>query len=135
MPGPIPGWLLLLGALTAIGPLSVDMYLPSLPTIARDLNTSSAAAGLTLTVFLISLAIGQLIYGPASDRFGRKPPLYIGLAMYVAASIGCAFAKDATMLAVLRGVQGLAAARAWSSHALPCVIAWTRPAPRRRIPR
>ncbi len=106
MPGPIPGWLLLLGALTAIGPLSVDMYLPSLPTIARDLNTSSAAAGLTLTVFLISLAIGQLIYGPASDRFGRKPPLYIGLAMYVAASIGCAFAKDATMLAVLRGVQG-----------------------------
>ncbi|MXI12800.1 MFS transporter, partial [Escherichia coli] len=59
-----------------------------------------------LTVFLISLAIGQLIYGPASDRFGRKPPLYIGLAMYVAASIGCAFAKDATMLAVLRGVQG-----------------------------
>ncbi|MEO1356064.1 MAG: Bcr/CflA family drug resistance efflux transporter, partial [Pseudomonadota bacterium] len=67
MPGPIPGWLLLLGALTAIGPLSVDMYLPSLPTIARDLNTSSAAAGLTLTVFLISLAIGQLIYGPASD--------------------------------------------------------------------
>lgn len=92
--------------LTAVGPLSVDMYLPSLPTIARDLNTSSAAAGITLTVFLISLAIGQLIYGPASDRFGRKPPLYIGLAMYVAASIGCAFAKDATMLAVLRGVQG-----------------------------
>ena len=102
MPGPIPGWLLLLGALTAVGPLSVDMYLPSLPTIARDLNTSSAAAGLTLTVFLISLAIGQLIYGPASDRFGRKPPLYIGLGLYVVASIGCAFAKDATMLAVLR---------------------------------
>ncbi|WP_104655213.1 multidrug effflux MFS transporter [Ralstonia insidiosa] len=106
LPGPIPGWLLLLGMLTAVGPLSVDMYLPSLPTIARDLNTSSAAAGITLTVFLISLAIGQLIYGPASDRFGRKPPLYIGLALYVAASIGCAFAKDATMLAVLRGVQG-----------------------------
>jgi len=109
MPGPIPGWLLLLGALTAVGPLSVDMYLPSLPTIARDLNTSSAAAGLTLTVFLISLAIGQLIYGPASDRFGRKPPLYIGLGLYVVASIGCAFAKDATMLAVLRGVQGFGA--------------------------
>ncbi|WP_439890563.1 multidrug effflux MFS transporter [Ralstonia sp. 25C] len=109
MPGPIPGWLLLLGALTAIGPLSVNMYLPSLPTIARDLNTSSAAAGLTLTVFLISLAIGQLIYGPASDRFGRKPPLYIGLGLYVAASIGCAFAKDATMLTVLRGLQGFGA--------------------------
>ncbi|MHA6880968.1 multidrug effflux MFS transporter [Ralstonia pseudosolanacearum] len=104
--GAIPGWLLLLGALTAIGPLSVDMYLPSLPTIARDLGTSSAAAGITLTAFLISLAIGQLIYGPASDRFGRKPPLYIGLALYVAASVGCAFATDATMLAVLRAVQG-----------------------------
>lgn len=104
--GAIPGWLLLLGALTAIGPLSVDMYLPSLPTIARDLRTSSAAAGITLTAFLVSLAIGQLIYGPASDRFGRKPPLYIGLALYVAASVGCAFATDATMLAVLRAVQG-----------------------------
>lgn len=85
------------------------MYLPSLPTIARDLNTSSAAAGLTLTVFLISLAIGQLIYGPASDRFGRKPPLYIGLGLYVAASVGCAFAKDASMLALLRGLQGFGA--------------------------
>ncbi|MBT1538645.1 multidrug effflux MFS transporter [Ralstonia solanacearum] len=104
--GAIPGWLLLLGALTAIGPLSVDMYLPSLPTIARDLKTSSAAAGITLTAFLISLAIGQLIYGPASDRFGRKPPLYIGLALYVAASIGCAFAADAGTLALLRAVQG-----------------------------
>lgn len=83
------------------------MYLSSPPTIARDPSTSSAVTGFTLTVFLISLTISQLIHGPANDRFGHRPPFYTGLTMYVVAFVGCALVKDTTMLTALRGVQGL----------------------------
>ncbi|MQR00874.1 Bcr/CflA family multidrug efflux MFS transporter [Glaciimonas soli] len=103
----LPGWLLLLGALTAIGSLSIDMYLPSFPTIANELNVGSNLVQLTLASFLIGLAVGQMFYGPLSDRFGRKPPLYFGLALYTIASVICFFAPDVTVLIFARLLQGL----------------------------
>ena len=104
---PIPGWLVLMAALTALGPLSIDMYLPSFPAIAESLGTDRGSVERTLAAFLIGLALGQLFYGPLSDRFGRKPPLYVGLAIYVAASIGCVFASSIDALTALRFFQAL----------------------------
>lgn len=103
----LPGWLILLGALTAIGPLSIDMYLPSFPTIAKNLAVGSNLVQLTLASFLVGLAVGQMFYGPLSDRFGRKPPLYFGLGLYTLASIACLLAPDVTMLICARFLQGL----------------------------
>ena len=100
-------WLLLLGALTAFAPMSIDMYLPSLPAIAAAFATDSAAAQYTLASFFIGLALGQAVYGPLADRYGRKPPLYAGLALYIVASIGCALAPDIATLTVLRFVQAI----------------------------
>jgi DHA1 family bicyclomycin/chloramphenicol resistance-like MFS transporter len=99
--------LLLLGALTAFGPLTVDMYLPSLPSLQRDYQADAATVQQTLSVFLFSLALGQALYGPVSDRMGRRPPLYFGLVLYIIASIGCAFAPTISSLIVLRFFQGL----------------------------
>ncbi|HEX7125945.1 MAG TPA: Bcr/CflA family multidrug efflux MFS transporter [Thermodesulfobacteriota bacterium] len=105
---PAPAYLpLLLGALTAFGPMSIDMYLPSFPALARDLGTDMASVELTLSAFLVGLAAGQAVYGPLSDRLGRKPPLYAGCALYVAASVGCALARSIEALVVLRVVQSL----------------------------
>jgi DHA1 family bicyclomycin/chloramphenicol resistance-like MFS transporter len=104
---PIPGWLVLMAALTALGPLSIDMYLPSFPAIAQSLGTDRGSVERTLAAFLIGLALGQLFYGPLSDRFGRKPPLYVGLAIYVAASLGCVFASSIDALTALRFFQAL----------------------------
>src|SRR5205814_8597410 len=81
----LPGWLIVLGALTAIGPLSIDMYLPSFPTIANNFSVGINLVQLTLASFLVGLAVGQMFYGPLSDRFGRKPPLYFGLGLYTLA--------------------------------------------------
>lgn len=106
-------WLLLLGALTAFAPMSIDMYLPSLPAIAAAFATDSAAAQYTLASFFIGLALGQAVYGPLADRYGRKPPLYAGLALYIVASIGCALAPDIATLTVLRFVQAIGVAPAW----------------------
>lgn len=103
----LPGWLILLGALTAIGSLSIDMYLPSFPTIAKDFGVGSNLVQLTLAGFLVGLAVGQMFYGPLSDHFGRKPPLYFGLGLYTLASIACLFAPDVTMLIFARFMQGL----------------------------
>lgn len=105
--GRFPGWLLILGALTAIGPLSIDMYLPAFAAIEQDLHTGAGNAELTLAVFFIGMACGQLVWGPLGDRFGRKPPLYAGLALFALASLGCALAQDMTTLAVLRALQAL----------------------------
>jgi DHA1 family bicyclomycin/chloramphenicol resistance-like MFS transporter len=102
-----PPWLLLLGALTALGPLSIDMYLPSFPAISHSLGASPGSVQLTLASFFIGLAIGQAIYGPFSDRFGRKPPLYFGLVIYILASIGCVFATHIDQLIALRFLQAL----------------------------
>ncbi len=103
----LPGWLIVLGALTAIGPLSIDMYLPALPGIGAELNADGGQVQLTLAIFLVGLTAGQLLYGPLSDRFGRKPPLYVGLILYVIASFGTSFATDVHQIQLWRLLQGL----------------------------
>lgn len=108
---PVPGvrLTLLLGSLTAFGPIAIDMYLPSMPAIAADLHTDPASAQQTMSVFLIGMALGQLLYGPISDRVGRRPPLIVGIAVFVVMSIGCAFAKTIGALIVMRFLQALGA--------------------------
>ncbi len=85
---------LILGALSAFGPLSLDLYLPSLPSLARDLHTTTAASALTLTACLIGLAVGQLLSGPLSDQLGRRRPVIVGVAVYAAASVPCMIAPN-----------------------------------------
>lgn len=107
MPGISAVVILVLGALTAFAPLSIDMYLPSLPMLGRELAAPAASVKLTLSAFLIGLAAGQLLYGPLSDRFGRKAPLIAGVALYTLASIGCAYAATVEALIALRVLQAL----------------------------
>jgi DHA1 family bicyclomycin/chloramphenicol resistance-like MFS transporter len=99
--------ILLLGSLTALGPFSIDMYLPGFPAIAKDLHTSVAKVSLSLSGFFIGISAGQLLYGPLLDRFGRKKPLYIGLIVYILASVGCAYANSIDALIVWRCVQAI----------------------------
>lgn len=99
-----------LGLLSAVGPFAVDMYLPALPAISGDLNTTTAATQATLMVFFLSFGLCQIVYGPISDMVGRKPPLYVGLALFIIGSIGCAFAPNIHWLIAMRVVQGLGAA-------------------------
>jgi len=98
---------LILGALTTISPFSIDMYLPGFPSIAKDLNTSIANVQLSLTAYLIGISVGQLIYGPLLDRYGRKLPLYIGLGIYIIASILCAATHSVNELIIMRFFQAL----------------------------
>ncbi len=104
------GSFVVLGLLSTFGPISLDLYLPALPQLAAELAASTSAAQLTITACLIGLAVGQIIAGPLSDRFGRKRPLMIGLVAYALASLACAFAWSITVLLVLRLIQGLAGA-------------------------
>jgi DHA1 family bicyclomycin/chloramphenicol resistance-like MFS transporter len=97
---------LVFGLLSVIGPIAIDMYLPALPVIAADLGTDVGEAQLSLVSFFVALAVGQPLYGPLSDMFGRKPPLYFGLALFVVAAAGCLFAGDIGTLVALRFVQG-----------------------------
>jgi DHA1 family bicyclomycin/chloramphenicol resistance-like MFS transporter len=97
----------LLAALTAVGPLSTDMYLPSLPDIARDLNASTSQVQLTISSYLIGFACGQILYGPVSDRHGRKPVLLAAVALFCAASIVCMLATSVEMLILARIAQAL----------------------------
>jgi len=97
----------ILGCLTAFGPLSIDFYLPGLPGLTSDFDTTASAGQLTLTACLLGLAFGQLAFGPLSDRFGRRRPLICGLAAYSAASLACAVAPDVWTLVAFRFVQGL----------------------------
>ncbi|MBS4095453.1 MAG: multidrug effflux MFS transporter [Sulfuricella sp.] len=99
--------LILLGAVIAIGPLSIDMYLPGLPAIEKSLGARPGSAEFTLASFFIGLALGQLFYGPLSDRFGRKKPLLVGLAIYVVASLACALAGSVAELVAWRFVEAL----------------------------
>jgi DHA1 family bicyclomycin/chloramphenicol resistance-like MFS transporter len=103
---------LLLGLLAALGPLTIDMYLPSLPTITADLHASAAAVQLTLTGTLLGLGLGQLLVGPLSDALGRRLPLLAGVAVHVLASVLCVFAPNLAVLGPLRVLQGLGAAAA-----------------------
>lgn len=99
--------ILILGLLTAIGPFSIDMYLPAFPDIAKSLNTSVAQVMLSLSSFFIGISAGQLIYGPLLERFGRKKPMYVGLFIYLLASIVSAMATSVHSLIIFRGLQAL----------------------------
>jgi MFS transporter, DHA1 family, multidrug resistance protein len=101
-----------LGALVALGPLTIDMYLPALPKIADDLSVSSSVAQLTLTGTLAGLALGQLIVGPLSDSLGRRRPMMVGIVLHMLASMLCLFAPNIAVLGVARGLQGMGAAAA-----------------------
>lgn len=100
----------MLGSLTAFGPLSMDMYLPALPTVAVDLHTTTSLAQLSLTACLIGLAVGQLIFGPLSDIRGRRRPLVFTLSIYAIASVLCAFSTTIWMFIALRFIQGVTGA-------------------------
>ena len=106
---PTVGLTILLGSLTMFGPISIDMYLPGLPAIASDLESDAAGGQLTIASFLFGLAVGQIIYGPLSDRIGRRPPLTIGISLFVVVSIGCTFATSIEALIGLRFLQALGA--------------------------
>lgn len=101
---------LILGALIALGPLTIDLYLPALPTITGELLTTSSTVQLTLTGTLLGLALGQLIIGPLSDRLGRRRPLLAGAALHIVASVLCVVAPDIVVLGGLRVLQGVGAA-------------------------
>ncbi len=103
------GLVILLGSLTAMGPLAIDMYLPSLPAIGADLKASASATQSTVAAFLAGMAIGQLFYGPASDRTGRRAPILLGVVIFAAASVACALATSVEMLLAARFVQALGA--------------------------
>ena len=98
-----------LGLLSAIGPFAIDMYLPALPDIGRNLHADTGAVQMSLTVFFIALSLGQSVYGPLSDMIGRKVPLYMGLALFSISSIGCALAPSIGALIAFRFLQGLGA--------------------------
>lgn len=106
----LPGWLILMGALTAIGPLSIDMYLPAFPSIASSLGASSSDVERTLAAYLLGMASAQLVYGPLADRFGRKPPLYGAMLLYIVASASCALAPTVEFLTISRVFQAMGGA-------------------------
>ncbi len=99
--------ILILGLLSAVGPFSIDMYLPAFPAIAEGLHSNVARVTLSLSSFFVGISAGQLLYGPLLERFGRKKPLYIGLCAYLIASVGCALASSVDALIVLRLLQAL----------------------------
>jgi MFS transporter, DHA1 family, multidrug resistance protein len=101
------GLTLLLAMLTALGPLSMDMYLPSLPDIARALDAPIAHTQLTISSYLVGFALGQMIYGPLSDRYGRRPVLLTAITLYLASTLACAAAQSADLLIAARLLQGV----------------------------
>jgi DHA1 family bicyclomycin/chloramphenicol resistance-like MFS transporter len=101
---------LILGLLSAIGPFAIDMYLPALPSIGKDFGSDNSVTQLTLLAFFISFALAQLLYGPISDMWGRKLPLYLGISLFALASIGCALATNIETLIAFRFVQGIGGA-------------------------
>src|SRR5690554_5159724 len=111
-------FIVILGALIAFAPLSIDMYLPAFPAIAHDLGASAGAVQATLAIFFIGLAVGQGVVGPISDRTGRLPPLLVGILIYVGASVWAALATNiesllaARLLQALGGCAGIVTSRA-----------------------
>jgi MFS transporter, DHA1 family, multidrug resistance protein len=99
--------ILILGALNTITPFSIDMYLPAFPRIANDLHTSIGNVSLTVSTYFFGFALGQILYGPLLDRFGRKPPLYTGLILYIIATIACAASGSIEVLLIVRFIQAL----------------------------
>jgi DHA1 family bicyclomycin/chloramphenicol resistance-like MFS transporter len=105
--------LLILGALTTISPFSIDMYLPAFDQIAKEFGTTQAKISLSVASYFIGLAVGQMLYGPLLDRFGRKRPLYTGLVIYIIATIGCMQSRSTEFLVILRFIQALGGCVAW----------------------
>ena len=105
----------ILGLLATISPLAIDLYLPAFDRIAEDMDTTVARITLSVSSYFIGMAIGQILYGPLLDRFGRKAPLYAGLGLFVGASLGCAIAGTDTQLIALRFLQALGGSVAWVS--------------------
>ena len=101
---------IILGLLTALGPFAIDMYLPSLPSIGAGLHADPSAVLMSMTAFFITFALGHLVYGPLSDMFGRKTPLYTGIGLFAIASVGCAMAQSIESLVAWRVVQGFGGA-------------------------
>lgn len=99
--------ILILGSLTALGPFSIDMYLPGFSGIAKDLHTSVAKVSMSLSSYFIGISAGQLLYGPLLDRFGRKKPLFIGLLVYIIASLSCIYVVDIDAFIFLRFIQSV----------------------------
>ena len=99
--------ILILGLLETITPFSIDMYLPAFPGISKDLNTTVENISLSVSSYFLGFAIGQILYGPLLDRYGRKKPLYIGLCIYIAATIGCVFCHTLNAFLVVRFIQAL----------------------------
>ena len=99
--------ILILGSLAALGPFSIDMYLPGFLDIAKDLKSTESTVALSLSSFFIGISAGQLLYGPLLDKFGRKKPLYFGLALYILSSFLCLAVTDVNQLIVLRFVQAI----------------------------
>src|SRR6202453_308663 len=99
--------ILILGALSTVSPFSIDMYLPAFPQSAHDLATTPAEISLSVSGYFIGLALGQLFYGPLLDRFGRKKPIYAGLSLFVAASLGCLSARSPGLFIAFRLLQAL----------------------------
>jgi DHA1 family bicyclomycin/chloramphenicol resistance-like MFS transporter len=100
---------LILGFLSAVGVSALDIYLPSLPSIAKDFNTDGSTLQLSLTSYFIAMAIAQMVYGSVSDMYGRRPPLIAGMTIYVIGAIGCALAPSVHALIAFRFIQGLGA--------------------------
>lgn len=101
--------LVLLGALQAFAPLSIDMYLPAMPVMEQVYHTSAGSVQLTMVTFLIGYALGQSLYGPITDRFGRKPPLYASLLLFIVSALGCAFSPSIQVMSAFRLFQAVGA--------------------------
>ncbi|WP_025841951.1 multidrug effflux MFS transporter [Asaia platycodi] len=109
-PVAMPSWLpLLLGFLTAVGPVSTDIYLPAFPALEKSLNSPAGSAGMTLSAWMVGLAIGQITMGPLADRFGRRIPMLIGMSIYTLGSVGCAMAATMTEMCLFRLIAAVAA--------------------------
>lgn len=102
-------WIMILGLIIAIGPLSIDMYLPALPSMAKDFGVATALISNSVPAYFVGLVVGQLFYGPISDRIGRIKPLYVGMVLYVIASVLCATTHNEYVLFVARTLQALGA--------------------------
>ena len=103
----------ILGALATVTPIAIDLYLPAFSQIAQDFGTTSATISLSVSSYFIGMAIGQMLYGPLLDRFGRKRPLYAGLIIFIAASIGCMKSWNVDVLVAFRFLQALGGSVAW----------------------
>ncbi len=103
----------ILGALSTITPFAIDLYLPAFSQLASDFGTNTATISLSVSSYFIGMAIGQIMYGPFLDRFGRKPPMYVGLSIFMLASFGCTLSWDVTSLVVFRFLQALGGSVAW----------------------